>query len=109
MKREGSTVSSVSKTSSQKNSEYAAALRKAYPLGDEYDLEKEIGRGSYGSVARAKHLPSGRTVAIKKVANVFANIIDAKRLLREVAILRQLPLHKNVVRLYDVFEPTVNP
>lgn len=83
-------------------------LAKAYPIGDDYHLEKEIGRGSYGSVVRAKHKQTGKTVAIKKVGNVFNNAIDSKRLLREVAILRQLKPHKNIVRLYDVLQPSAN-
>lgn len=67
-----------------------------------------MGRGSYGSVVRAKHRATGKTVAIKKVGNVFGNAIDSKRLLREVSILRQLAVHKNIVRLYDVLQPTTN-
>jgi mitogen-activated protein kinase 1/3 len=45
-------------------------------------------------------------VAIKKLENVFSNAPDAKRLLREVQILRQMGRHRNVVRLYDVIEPS---
>ena len=36
---------------------------------------------------------------------MFSNVIDAKRLLREVSILRQLTVHRNIVRLYDVIQP----
>jgi mitogen-activated protein kinase 1/3 len=39
-------------------------------------------------VVLAKHLPTGKNVAIKKVSQVFNNPIDAKRLLREIQILR---------------------
>jgi mitogen-activated protein kinase 1/3 len=35
-------------------------------------------------VVKAKHLPTGKYVAIKKVSNVFSNPTDAKRLLREI-------------------------
>ena len=59
-------------------------------------------------VVLAKHLPTGKNVAIKKVSQVFNNPIDAKRLLREIQILRQMGRHRNIVKLYDVIEPTKN-
>lgn len=31
------------------------------------------------------------------------NPIDSKRLLREVSILRQMPRHPNIVKLFDIF------
>ena len=49
---------------------------------------------------------TGKLVAIKKIHNVFANPVDAKRLLREVLILRQMGRHRNIIKLYDVIEPT---
>jgi len=84
-------------------------LKEMYPVGEDYMLIREIGQGSYGTVVKAKHLPSGKYVAIKKVSNVFSNPTDAKRLLREVQILRKMGRHRNVVKLYDVLEPTRNP
>jgi len=78
-------------------------------VGDDYLLIREIGQGSYGTVVHAKHLPTGKSVAIKKLENVFSNPIDAKRLLREVIILRMMGRHRNVVRLYDVIEPSRSP
>lgn len=58
---------------------------------------------------KAKHLGSGKYVAIKKVSNVFANPEDAKRLLREVKILIHMGRNRNIVKLYDVLEPTKSP
>ena len=72
-------------------------LIKDFPIGDDYMLIKLIGQGSYGTVARAKHIPSGTNVAIKKVPNVFNNVGDCKRLLREVYILRTMGYHRNIV------------
>lgn len=48
-------------------------------------------------------------MAIKKIENVFSNPVDAKRLLREVQILRMMGRHRNVIRLYDVIEPSRDP
>jgi mitogen-activated protein kinase 1/3 len=60
-------------------------------------------------VVQAKHIESGKMVAIKKISNVFSNPMDAKRLLREVLVLRQMGRHRNIIRLYDVLEPTRRP
>ena len=62
-------------------------LRQDFPIGDEYELHKHVGKGSYGVVIRARHLVFNLNVAIKKVTNVFDNLGDAKRLLREVQLL----------------------
>lgn len=43
-------------------------------------------------------------VAIKKVANAFEDVVDAKRMLREVRLMRQFN-HPNVVKLHDIMEP----
>jgi len=61
-----------------------------------------LGVGSYGEVVRAIHIPSNQHVAIKKVW--LTNEVDSKRLLREVSILRELPQHPNIIKLYDVID-----
>lgn len=43
------------------------------------------------------------------MSNIFNNETDTKRLLREILILRQMDRHRNVVKLYDVIEPTQQP
>lgn len=45
-----------------------------------------------------------RKVAIKKVLQPFANLLFAKRLLREIKILRKMK-HDNVIRLFDLQLP----
>ena len=60
-------------------------------------------------MVQAKHIETGKLVAIKKVHNVFANSVDAKRLLREVLILRHMGRHRNIIKLYDVIEPSRQP
>jgi len=49
-----------------------------------------LGAGSYGEVAEAWDREGGRKVAIKRIRNVFENITDARRVYREMYILRQL-------------------
>ena len=41
-------------------------------------------------------------MAIKKVADVFEDLVDAKRILREVKLLRHLSGHHNIIQLRDV-------
>jgi serine/threonine protein kinase len=53
-------------------------------------LIKKIGSGSYGTVYKAVHLPTGGLVAIKKVINPFNNFGNARRLLREFLILKTI-------------------
>lgn len=84
-------------------------VSQAEDIGSEYKLLKKIGAGSYSTVWDAIHVPTGKKVAIKKEANVFDDLIDCKRILREVKLLRLLQ-HPNIVKLIDVFiHPTSNP
>lgn len=53
----------------------------------------------------AKHLPTLKMVAIKKLDEVFFYVKDAKRILREIILLRELNNHRNVIRLYDIIVP----
>lgn len=63
-----------------------------------YTVETVLGQGSYGQVAKAKNKTTGEIVAIKKIQNVFSDPVDAKRILRELCIVRQLD-HPNLVQV----------
>jgi mitogen-activated protein kinase 1/3 len=93
-----------SAASSTKQNEHKNQLEQMFPVGDDYKLIKLVGQGGYGTVARALHIPSGNLVAIKRVKS-FTNVGDAKRLLREVQILRSMGYNRNLVQLLDVIEP----
>ena len=43
-------------------------------------------------------------VAIKKVPNAFEDLIDAKRIVREIKLLRFFD-HENIISLYDLQKP----
>lgn len=61
----------------------------------------------YDPYARGKlsnNLPSPY-VAIKKVPKLFNDLVDGKRVLREVKILQHLRGHENIVRLHDLLYP----
>ncbi|CAH0485208.1 unnamed protein product [Peronospora farinosa] len=73
-------------------------------IAPNYSIECVLGQGSYGQVVRCKHLPTGEIVAIKKIQNVFSDPIDAKRILRELCIVRQLR-HPNIVQIREIIAP----
>lgn len=43
-------------------------------------------------------------VAIKKITNAFENIVDAKRTLREIKLLRHMN-HENIIQIKDIIPP----
>ena len=59
-----------------------------------------MGGGAYGVVCAALNKANGQKVAIKKIPNAFDDLIDAKRILREIKLLRFFD-HENIVKLVD--------
>lgn len=59
-------------------------------LPSRFRLIKKLGAGSYGSVYAAKDTKTNRVVAIKIIEHLFDDLIDAKRVLREICLLRQM-------------------
>lgn len=67
-----------------------------------YTNLRAVGSGSYGLVCAADDTITGNKVAIKKVGSAFKDLIDAKRILREIKLLRHLGGHENVIGLVDI-------
>ncbi|KAJ3689642.1 hypothetical protein LUZ61_018806 [Rhynchospora tenuis] len=65
---------------------------------------RPIGRGAYGIVCAAKNAETNEDVAVKKIGNAFENRIDAKRILREIKLLRHMD-HENVIAIKDIVRP----
>merc|ERR1711970_728496 len=63
-----------------------------------------IGKGAYGVVCSASNSVTGERLAIKKISNAFDNVVDAKRMLREIKLLRHLQ-HENIVKIKDILPP----
>jgi mitogen-activated protein kinase 1/3 len=71
-----------------------------------FEIKKLLGKGSYGSVVEAiDHLKNQR-VAIKKINNIFEVFENAKRIYREIRILRELGNHPNIVRITHIQQPS---
>lgn len=75
-----------------------------YGEASRYQIQELIGKGSYGVVAAAVDTHTGERVAIKKINNVFENVSDAARILREIKLLRLLR-HPNIVQIKHIMLP----
>lgn len=75
-----------------------------FEVDTRYEYIKLIGRGAYGVVVSAKDKKKGVKVAIKKVHNAFEDLIDAKRIVREIKLLSFFD-HENIISLLDVVKP----
>ena len=60
--------------------------------------------GSYGAVAEAIDHARGTRVAVKQVKELFGVYENAKRIFREITVLRRLA-HENLVRIVHVQTP----
>src|SRR5690349_19004039 len=67
---------------------------------DKYKIIKNLGDGTYGSVAQALNTQNNETVAIKKMKKKFYSW-DECMSLREIKALRKLN-HPNIVKLKEV-------
>jgi len=70
-----------------------------------YDVKELIGSGAYGSVCDAVDSRTGDNVAIKRCKHLFADLVDCKRILREISILSKLR-HVNVVQISEIVLPS---
>lgn len=70
---------------------------------DHYELERELGRGSFGLVYLCKHKDSGEEYAVKVINRKKLSERKHKIVIREVSILRSCFDLENIVRLVDFF------
>jgi serine/threonine protein kinase len=69
-----------------------------------YTFIKALGVGAYGVVCSAADSIEKTNVAIKKVAGVFDDQTDAKRIIREIRLLCSMQ-HDNILKITDIDEP----
>lgn len=93
---------SPTKKGSKASQQELMQLRLEFPLGKDYHLLKQLGKGSYGTVVLAQHAPSGKMVAIKKLSEIFVHLQDAKRITREILLQRVMAKCRNLVQIYDI-------
>lgn len=88
---------------------WSSNSQQALALEDKYEILKDIGDGSFGSVslgrtrsAGASVVRRGTMVAIKTMKKTFENFSQCMEL-REVIFLKTLPSHPHLVPAYDIF------
>ncbi|XP_050965443.1 MAP/microtubule affinity-regulating kinase 4 isoform X2 [Labeo rohita] len=68
-----------------------------------YRLLKTIGKGNFAKVKLARHILTGKEVAIKIIDKTQLNPTSLQKLFREVRIMKTLR-HPNIVQLFEVIE-----
>lgn len=84
--------------------EKARRSKLTFWISPKYKVERVLGEGSYGLVARAWYIPTDIPVAIKKI-NAFTNATMCLRTLRELMLLKRFRDHENIITLYNVQIP----
>merc|ERR1719316_1268521 len=64
---------------------------------------KKVGSGAYGTVASFKDQNDNK-IAVKKITDAFHDLVDGKRILREVKLLRFMK-HDNISCILDLYPP----
>lgn len=94
----------LSKTTNSNGSSTIPRPHNDWQIPDRYEVRHLIGAGSYGHVCEAYDRHEKKVVAIKRVHRVFEDLIDCKRILREIAILNRLK-HDHIVKSIDICVP----
>jgi len=77
-----------------------------FTVDKKYSFIRVIGSGAYGVVVSALDVTTNKKVAIKMVPRAFNDEIDAKRILREIKLLKHLR-HENIISIVDMMPPAV--
>ncbi|KAJ8367303.1 hypothetical protein AAFF_G00321130 [Aldrovandia affinis] len=107
----------IENSSSQPHSDSKAGERPSMPrcrnsvatTADEqphignYRLLKTIGKGNFAKVKLARHVLTGKEVAVKIIDKTQLNSSSLQKLFREVRIMKLLN-HPNIVKLFEVIE-----
>ncbi|XP_073699942.1 serine/threonine-protein kinase MARK1 isoform X2 [Garra rufa] len=80
-----------------------ASITDEQPHIGNYRLLKTIGKGNFAKVKLARHVLTGREVAVKIIDKTQLNPTSLQKLFREVRIMKVLS-HPNIVKLFEVIE-----
>ena len=82
------------------------AGKHTFTVDKRYTMIRTVGSGAYGVVISASDSKTDTNVAVKMVPKAFSDEIDAKRILREIKLLKHFR-HENIVSLVDMMPPNV--
>jgi len=66
-----------------------------------YTVTKVLAQGSYGIISSAKNIETNENIALKKV--ILDDVTKAKRILREIKLLRYFKGHDNIIAMKEIF------
>lgn len=72
------------------------------PLEKDYQIQETLGKGAYGKVVKALHLPSQEFRAIKIIDTRHMHKEDKLKIFQEIKILSKLD-HPNIIKIYEYF------
>lgn len=89
---------------SQSKTSFVVKGGSQFRVDSRYSYVKTLGCGAYGVVCAANDAVTGKKMAVKKVSGVFDDLTDAKRIIREMRLLRTMN-HDSVLKVIDIDEP----
>nr|XP_006125124.1 serine/threonine-protein kinase MARK2 isoform X6 [Pelodiscus sinensis] len=99
----GHTESKASNKSNMLRGRNSATSTDEQPHIGNYRLLKTIGKGNFAKVKLARHVLTGKEVAVKIIDKTQLNSSSLQKLFREVRIMKVLN-HPNIVKLFEVIE-----
>jgi len=103
LKRRHTVAPGTSTSSSQSSAMFICAHVMGSPK-QVYDLEDQVGSGTFGCVRKAKHHQTGQTHAVKTCPKA---LLSEAEVMQEIEIMRQLD-HPHILRMYNTFEDDSN-
>lgn len=77
------------------------------PLEKDYQIQETLGKGAYGKVVKAFHIPSKEYRAIKIIDTRHMHKEDKLKIFQEIKILSKLD-HPNIIKIYEYFNSSRN-
>jgi len=100
---QGSGNNNNSSSSKRNSTSRSNSTRHNVQIVGKYQIQRTIGKGNFAKVKLAKHIPTGREVAIKVIDKGALTQTTLNKVFREVKIMKSLQ-HPNICRLYEVIE-----